>query len=265
MSAALRRNLVISPIGQESVHTSWIDGSDARTFDLFLIHYGTRPGFGREDATYYIERKGFKFELLYSALQTHGEVLGRYANIWCPDCDVRASTRSVNRLFELFDEYHLQMAQPSIAQGEVSYQSLRQRPGVILRYTPFVEVMCPIFTRQAFWRVSPTFVENRSGWGLDLIWPRYFQPHEMAILDQVGVEHTGKLLRGESYQKLAQLGINPGQDLERAIEKFGGFKRRLHRKLVRGSIRLPEIRDPSAPGGLVSRIFKRLRLGRKAA
>ncbi|MBI3840073.1 MAG: hypothetical protein HY288_19290, partial [Planctomycetia bacterium] len=128
-----------------------------------------------------------------------------------------------------------------------------------------VETMCPIFTRQAFRRVSPTFLENRSGWGLDLIWPRFFQPHEMAILDQVGVEHTGTLGRGESYQHLAKLGINPGEDLERAISKYGSFQRRLHRKLVRGTIKLPAIRDPSARAGLVRRLVEHLGLRRTVA
>jgi hypothetical protein len=263
--SAIRRNLVISPIGDGSVHASWLSDPQSRTYDLFLINYGNGEDLGRLEATYYARQQGFKWELMDYALKNHGEILGRYTNIWAPDCDIRATTSDVNRLFSLFERYHLQLAQPAIAKGEVTYKSLVQRPGVILRYTPFVEVMCPVFTRQAFWKVSPTFLENRSGWGLDLIWPRFFQPHEMAILDAVGVEHTGALWRGESYQRLAQLGINPGQDLERAIARHGGFKRRLHRKMVRGTIKLPAIREPSARVGLVTRLIEGLGLRGVAA
>ena len=101
--STIRRNLVISPIGDESMHASWLSESEARTFDLFLIHYGNQADFGRSEATHYVRQKGFKWELLHHALTNHGEILGRYDNIWAPDCDIRASTGDVNRLFELFD------------------------------------------------------------------------------------------------------------------------------------------------------------------
>jgi len=238
-----RRFLVISPIGDDSVHRSWLSEPEARNFDLFLVHYGNRPDFGRDDADFYLSSKGFKWELLTHALRERPEVFERYDYIWCPDADIRASTTSVNRLFELCDRYALALAQPAIAAGEVTYQALRQRLGVVLRYTPFVEVMCPVFSREAFHRVAPTFGESRSGWGLDLLWPRHFARKQMAVIDAVGVEHTGPLFRGENYQNLSRLGVNPGEELENIIARHGGFNRRLHRKLVRGRIKLPAIWD----------------------
>jgi hypothetical protein len=171
-------------------------------------------------------------------------VLRQYANIWCPDNDILSSTHDVNRLFTTFDQYRLQLAQPAIAAGEVSYRALRRRRGVVLRYTPFVEIMCPLFTREAFYRVAETFGENRSGWGLDWLWPRYFRPHEIAIIDQVGVEHTGQLFRGENYRQLARLGIDQNEDFRRAIAKFGGFDPRVHRQMLRGRLRMSAIREP---------------------
>lgn len=236
-----RRNLVISPIGDESMHLSWLEDRPRRSFDVLLVHYGSVPNYGRCDADYYAARKGFKWELMDFALAEFREVVAGYDYIWCPDCDVRASTEQVNHLFDLMREQRLQLAQPAIAAGEITYQFLRPRPGVVLRYTPFVEVMCPVFSREALFRVQPTFAESRSGWGLDLLWPRHFDRGEMAILDAVGVEHTGKLFRGESYQSLAKLGVNPGEELDRIIKEHGGFNRRLHRRLVRGRIKLPAV------------------------
>jgi hypothetical protein len=262
---ATRRNLILSPIGDRSVHASWLSHAELQAFDLFLIYYGDRGDVGREQATYYLQRKGFKWELIDHALKHYGEILGRYANIWCPDNDIRVDTVGINRLFELFEKYTLQMAQPAIAAGEVSYQALRQRPGVVLRYSPYVEVMCPLFTRQALWRIAPTLLESRSGWGLDWVWPRYFAPHEIAILDAVGVEHAGPLGRGENYQQLEQLGIRPGEEFERVVAKFGGFNRRLHKKFVRGKIKLPTIRETKDRAGLLARLMKGLGLRRTAA
>lgn len=262
---AIRRNLIISPIGDGSVHASWLSESQVRSFDLFLIYYGQRSGFGRDEADHYLERRGFKWELFHYALKHHGEILGRYANIWCPDNDIRADTRSINRLFELFEKYALQLAQPAIASGQVSYETLRQRRGVVLRYSPYVEVMCPLFTRQALQRVAHTLPESRSGWGLDWVWPRFFAPHQIAILDAVGVEHTGPLGRGENYQRLAQLGVDPGEEFERVVAKYGGFDRRLHKKFVRGRIKLPAIREAHSRPGLLERLKVRLGLPSAAA
>ena len=79
----IRRNLVISPIGDESMHASWLSGPETRTFDLFLIYYGEREDFGRSEATYYVRQKGFKWELLHHALENHGEVIGRFDPVEC--------------------------------------------------------------------------------------------------------------------------------------------------------------------------------------
>lgn len=260
-----RQNLIISPIGDSSVHRSWLSHPAARTFDLLLIYYGAQGDFGRSDCDHYLRQKGFKYELLAHALAELPDVLAGYRNIWCPDNDIAADTAGVNRLFELFDQYQLQLAQPAIAGGDVSYKTLRQRPGVILRYTPYVEVMCPIFTHAALLRVAPTFTENRSGWGLDWIWPRWFAPHERAIIDAVGVNHTGPLFCGEHYQYLATLGIDPQLDFDRIVHKYGGFDRRTHRRFVRGTARLPAIWDPLVPKSILRRAADTLGLRRAVA
>ena len=249
------RNLIVSAIGDESVHRTWLSQESERNFDLFLIYYGDRDDFGRDDATWYIRRKGFKWELIAHVLEEHADKLAGYANLWLPDHDIRADTLSINRMFELFDRYHLQLAQPAIATGEVSYETLRQRPGVVLRYTPLVEVMCPLFTREALARVAFSFVESRSGWGLDWLWPRFFRPLEVAILDAVGVEHAGRLFQGENYQRLAAMGVHPSDDFQRLIDRYGGFNRRLHRRLVRGRVRLPEVRDPAYARGVIAKLL----------
>jgi hypothetical protein len=254
------RNLVISPIGDDSVHGSWIADRAGRTFDLFLIYYGQRADFGRADADHYLARQGFKWELLDYALRQHRDVVAQYDRIWLPDADVRAGTAAVNRLFALFEQYDLRLAQPAISAGEVSYEFLRRRPGVVLRYSPYVECMCPILTRQALMTVLPTFTECRSGWGIDWVWPRYFARHQIAVVDAVGVEHTGRLFKGEHYQKLSRLGIDPGEEFKQVVSRHGGFDRRLHKKLVRGTIKLPAIWEPQRRPSRMARLLESMGL-----
>jgi hypothetical protein len=260
-----RRNLIISPVGDTSEHKSWLSHPDARTFDLFLIYYGNRGDFGRGEATHYLKCQGFKWELVDNVCKHFPEVLDRYTNIWCPDNDIKLDTYGVNRMFELFERFQLKLAQPAISAGQVSYQTLRQKPGVVLRYSPYVEVMCPLFTREALRQCQPTFLECKSGWGLDWVWPRYFAHHEIAILDAVGAEHTGPLGTGENYQKLAELGVYPDREFHTVMAKYGGFNRRLHKKFVRGRIKLPAIFETGYRHGLVARLQNRLGLRRMAA
>lgn len=261
----LRKNLVVCPVGPGSLHAGWLADRPSRTFDVFLIHYGDEENFARADADYYHVAQGFKWELLNRVTGEFRDLLTSYERIWMPDADLRADTATINRMFAAFAKHRLQLAQPAISAGEVSFETFRQRPGVVLRYSPFVEGMCPIFTREALVRVAHTFGENRSGWGIDLLWPRHFAGHEVAILDCVGVEHTGQLFRGEHYQKLARLGINPMADFDAVVARHGGFNRRLHRRLVRGRVKLPAIWQPERQVGPLTRTLERWGIWRAVA
>jgi hypothetical protein len=87
-----------------------------------------------------------------------------------------------------------------------------------------------------------------------------FSPETLAILEAVGVAHTGPLFCGEHYKNLAALGIDPQHDFQRVIRKYGGFNRRTHKRFVRGKVRLPAIWDPQAKRGFFSRAAERLGL-----
>ena len=206
-----------------------------------------------------------KWELLTYALDTLCDVVAQYANIWLPDDDLRVGPGQIDRMFALFEKYQLQMAQPAIAAGEVSYKLFRQRPGVVLRYSPLVELMCPLFTRSALQSVSATFVESRSGWGLDIIWPRFFAANEVAIIDAVGVEHTRPPGKGVMYQSLTHQNIDPRQEFAEVVARHGGFDARFHHRLVRGRIKLPAIRNPATRVNSLTRAMERLGLRRVVA
>lgn len=255
----MTRNLILCPIGNRSKHRTWLEGPGRPNFDLFLLDYTDGEPTAKQDAQYYFQRKGFKFEHLHFAATECSDILSQYDRIWCPDDDIACDTEGVNRLFDIFQRYRLQLAQPAIAQGEFSFKSLVQQRGNILRYTPYVEVMCPIFTQEAFRRVQDTFLENRSGWGLDWVWSKRFALHEMAIIDKVGVHHTGPLGKGEHYKSLAKIGINPFQDFKDTVARHGGIDWKLHRRMLRGRMRMKSIPDPDDQRSILMRISDYLR------
>lgn len=240
-ASTTHRNLIISTVGDQSKHGTWLEGNEQRRFDRFLIYFGDNAAYDFGGAEHRLQRKGFKFQLLDAALNEYTEVIAQYDRIWCPDDDIAADVACVNRLFDYFAKYQLDLAQPAISAGEVTYESLRQQPGSLLRYSPFVEVMCPIFTREAIYRVKPLFLETQSGWGIDSVWSTWFQKGKVAILDACGVQHTGALLRGDLYQKLKARGIDPFRELTTCIAKHGGVNRRIHKRMVRGTMPLARI------------------------
>lgn len=249
----MTRNLVISPIGDRSVYRTWIAGPDRPNFDLFLLYYGDGVDTAQADAKYYVRRKGFKWEHMSHVAEAHAATLSQYDRIWCPDDDVACDTAGVNTLFELFERYALQLAQPAQAQGQFTFRGLTQRRGNLLRYAPFVEIMCPIFTREAFVKVAPTFLESRSGWGIDWLWTTYFAPHEIAIIDKVGFHHTGPLGKGPLYDSLARLGIDPFRELDETVARHG-LDLRLHRRMLHGTVRMKSIKDPDDRRGWLQKL-----------
>ena len=66
------RNLILSAVGDNSLHKSWISEEDP-SFDLFLIYYGNQENKYKNDATHYVQRKGNKYFMFYDLLQQKQE------------------------------------------------------------------------------------------------------------------------------------------------------------------------------------------------
>jgi len=254
----MRRNLIITPIGNGNVIDTWFDRPEDRDFDLFAIDFRPGPREAPRYADYFVQRAGFKFELLDFVARKHAAELRRYERIWCPDDDIALDTASINAMFRLLAQYRLQLAQPAIGGGDVSFQSLRPVEGAVLRYAPFVEVMCPLFTRESFFRVADTFGASRSTWGLDFVWPLRFQPREIAILDRIRARHTRPLASGEMYVRFKQLGIDPRGESAEVVRRFGGISQRTIRRMVFGKQRMPTVFEPGFQRGLWRHLVDRI-------
>lgn len=232
----MRKNLVLAVVGDSSVHTTWLTGNSPRSFDLCLIYYGDAPNRFAPDADFYFEGKGIKFALTHELAQNGlADILFRYNQVWMPDDDIAADTIQINQLFDLAAQYRLAICQPAIGRGDVTYRGLRAQPGFILRYSPFIEMMCPLFSREALRKTLPTFNANRSGWGLDWLWPTFFGRREVAILDAVPVHHTRPLKSGDLYRLFTAEGIRPTLEHRQLLAAHHINDRRARRRMVRGT------------------------------
>ena len=217
-----RRYLVITPVGShESAHKQWTD--PARNFDLFLVNYSDTAGLFRDDADRYFEIPGFKLQILAQAIRESLEQVRQYSAVWLPDDDLDISATQVNRLFRVFEDNALDLAQPAVANENFNHTVTRRQPGCRMRFVNFVEMMCPLFRTEVLLEQLHLLTLNQSGMGINYLWSQDTLKRKLpgdplhhknvAIIDDISIVHRKKMSRsGPYYQKLLTMGIDPEQE-----------------------------------------------------
>ncbi len=189
-----RRNLVVLRGGDHSLHPLWLEslGAQGRNWDLCLSYYGDHPERWQDEAEYFIPQKGTKFGGLAPLVQNDGFLWG-YDYIWFPDDDLLIDGADINRMFALARQFDLMLAQPSLTAGcFVNHRITQQVDECRLRFTSFVEIMAPLFSREALAVAAPSFGLTQSGYGLDHLWPALLgtPQNRIAVIDEISMVHT---------------------------------------------------------------------------
>ncbi|MDD6516761.1 MAG: DUF707 domain-containing protein [Prevotella sp.] len=194
----LRRNCVITAAGSSSIHENWISGEDNRSFDLHVIVYDNSFNKFYEKADFMGYGRGQKLKLVYAYLKRHPEYLLLYDYFFIPDDDIETDATHIEQLFYSMEKYHLQIAQPSLRHSFYTYSHTLRKHYSELRYTNFVEMMMPCFSRDALVKVLDTFDANDSGWGVEFHWSSLISSnhHDMGVLDNVSMIHTKPVSHG---------------------------------------------------------------------
>jgi hypothetical protein len=237
-----RRFLVMARAGNSSLHRKWLQGGE-RNFDLYLSCYGDRPQEYAPDAEYLREKKSTKWPAWHGHLLVDRELVANYDAVWFPDDDLLIDAAGISKMFDLFVSFDLAMAQPAMGlDSYFSHPILLRDTGYVLRFTNFVEVMAPVFSREALAMLHPTFLESRTGWGLDYLWPCLLSQGglgaKIAVIDAVSMTHTRPVGGGDIYQgevdpgaaDLARLsGLYPAANIDSKYQRdnlliYGGVK-----------------------------------------
>jgi hypothetical protein len=197
----LKKNLIISPIGDDSVHLEWFKGDS--NFDAVFLYYGDNQKFIDLNLLFtpHVHKvKGVKYHLIKNYIDSNLNFITKYDYVWLPDNDVSISTNQINKLFEIAEKYKLLISQPSM-DGYVSHEITKPTPNSILRYTNFVEVLAPLFNTDTLLKVYNTFDLNFSSWGYDFLWPYIlgYPENKIAIIDDVVMTHTKPI--GTDYSR----------------------------------------------------------------
>jgi len=213
----MKKNIIITPTGKNSLHNNWLGPND--NFDIIFLCY--------EDNDFHIElkNKGFnsfnvkgeKWKIIKNFLNENKELIKNYETFWFPDDDLDIDSKSINKLFDLHKKYNLSLSQPS-ASGYTSHKITNKKNDSILRFTNFVEIMCPMMSKDCLISLVDTFDYSESGWGLDLLWPKMLNhpKDKIAIIDEVEIVHTKPV--GGNYK--GRFSKSPQEELFFLMKKY---------------------------------------------
>lgn len=171
-----------------------------RNFDVVIHTYDANPAKLEDGALYEwanisghncwtIHQPGEKLNVAGRVMRSH---LRGYRQFAFLDDDLSFTTDELNRAFAVGDTMGLPLYQPALTLGShCSHEFLLQKyPNInCVRHVPFVEIMCPFFSRLALEDCLPTFDINESGWGLDCyLWPKAVN-HDTYVLDSIAFGH----------------------------------------------------------------------------
>lgn len=253
-----RRFLVMARAGDRSLHRHWLAGGP-RNFDLYLSCYGKDPSIHEGTAEHIRPMGSTKWPAIHAHLLEDADIVRRYDAIWFPDDDVLADAPTIGRMFEIFSLFGLGLAQPALTWNSHHTHSLVLRqPGYLLRRTNFVEVMAPVFDRNALALLSPTFSQVKVGWGLDYLWPVLMEQaclgDKIAVIDETPVTHTRPVGSGDIYR-----GIEEGGEADiHALRRLYPGAEFSTRKVVRRFAVHGGVRKSHSPGHLVSMLTARI-------
>lgn len=223
LDGSYKKNAVFVPVGKDSLHRQLLKG-DA-DFDLHLLIYDGSYNKFCNDSDFVACDAGYKMDMTYRYLHRHPELLEKYEYFFLLDDDIVISTEDVNRLFSMMREYQLKIAQPSLVMSYYTYKHTAFHPFYILRYTNFVEMMMPCFSRDALKAVLPTFEQKIRWCGIEMHWPVLIgsNHNDIAIVDAVSAKHTRPVQSWNSLSQLQQENYLKKHNLSWSIEMYGGL------------------------------------------
>jgi len=192
-----RPNLVILRASKASLHREWPRylADEDRNWDLCVSWYGDEiPSYAEESEYFFHQKRDMKFTAIANLILNQPHLL-EYQNFWLPDDDLETSWRDINRLFNIFRRSMLELAQPALSGNSNSYVNhlvTRQTPEYFLRYCDFIELMCPMLSRELLEICLPAFRGTTQAFCLDHIWGglQGRVPGRTAIIDDVVVTHS---------------------------------------------------------------------------
>jgi hypothetical protein len=176
----MHKNIVIAPGSNKSYlfKDAWLKQKTERDFDLCLLFYHkeiNNPEYFKDaDFFFHFKNGGFKYGMTYDILHNQKpEWLDEYEYFFLLDDDLEMDTRQLNKMFMLSKAFDTAISQPSLSKDSFySWPIFRNKKNSFCRFIGQIEVMGPLFSRDALKKCLASFIANKSGWGVDYVWSK---------------------------------------------------------------------------------------------
>lgn len=223
------RNIVIAPCGNRSFlfQDAWLKQEDKKEFDLCLLFYHEEilnPDLYNK-AEFFFHLRGFKYHMLYKLFtEVHPEWMNQYDYFYFLDDDIDIDTYGINAMFALSKAFKASIASAALSwDSYCSWPIFRQKKNSFCRFVGQIEVMAPLFEREALKTCLSSFIASLSSWGVDSAWSKIldYPKDKLIVFDSVIMRHTQPVGGGELYQKI---GVDPYEEWAAVIEHYGAKK-----------------------------------------
>jgi hypothetical protein len=186
------RDLVLARVGAGSLHGSWLSGDHPREWDLHLVPFQPVPFASGPDLEVADVIPGPKWTGLREYLRSW-DGWRDYDFVWMPDDDIFATKATISAMFDVARVVSLDLFAPALHDAShFAHFSTMRNHSFFGRWTGFVEIMMPAFSRGALEHLLHTLdlSETGWGWGLDSLWPKLLDYQRVGIIDALPVLHT---------------------------------------------------------------------------
>lgn len=220
-----RENIVIAPCGNKSFlfREKWLEDNSKRDFDICLLFYHEKIENSDlyKEVDYFFHLKDFKYHMVYKLLtQIHPDWLQKYKRFYFLDDDIDINTKDINKLFLASANFDSWICQASLSRDSYcSWPMFKQKQGSYCRFVGQIEVMAPLFNQDALIKCLPSFIANKSSWGVDSVWSKIlgYPQDKLIVFDTIVMRHTLPVGGGELYKKI---GVDPHTDWNSIVSLY---------------------------------------------
>ncbi len=227
-----KKNLVIVRAGLSSLHNQYFyESFEKKSWDRMILSYVEPNPLDLEKSEYVVQGGLTKWTDFSELINIGFFSNSGYEYILLADDDVVPSnSKTINLLFDIAKKFSFEICQPALTHDSYhSWYVTLQSPAFHLRYTNFVECMCPVFSANSIKILEKEIAIAKSGCGLDLIFSEYFEPSKnlIGIIDDVTFKHTKPidLKEGAFYKHLREHGIDATRETFEYMLKFNIFQK----------------------------------------
>lgn len=219
------KNLIIAPCGNKSncLIDYWYSNYEKKEFDVCILFYDKHIDFidRFNKVEYFYHLMDFKYKMIYNLVNNiNSEIVEKYKYFYFLDDDIEIDTESINKIFQLSKVFDISIASASLTSDSFySWKLFKNQKHTLCRFVGQIEVMAPIFSKESLLICLPTFIENDSSWGIELMWSKLlgYPQNKMVVFDCVEMKHSNPVGHGDLYKKLT---VKAEFDLSEVMNKY---------------------------------------------